>query len=285
MARPLRIEFAGALYHVTSRGNRKQLIFPTSKDGESFLEVLAGVVERYGWLCHAYCLMHNHYHLLIETPEPNLSQGMRQLNGVFTQKYNRRHDLAGHVFQGRYKAIVVEKDSHLLEVCRYVALNPVRAAMVKRPEQWRWSSYREMVGENGTSPFLTSDWLLSRFGERRQDAQNAYRTFVEDGIEGETPFKKLAGGLILGSADFVARCRNGIGSTDTLKEVPRVQRHVGRPSLEEILHVIDSKNKQARNAAIITACVDYGYSQQEVATALSIHPSTVSLVAHKGVRS
>jgi REP element-mobilizing transposase RayT len=119
MARPLRIEFPGAVYHITSRGNAKQTIFLENQDRHKFLEVLSTVIERCSWLCHAYCLMKNHYHLMIETPEANLSRGMRQLNGVYTQLFNQRHKRVGHLFQGRYKAILVEKDTHLLSLCRY----------------------------------------------------------------------------------------------------------------------------------------------------------------------
>lgn len=137
MARPLRIEFNGALYHVTSRGDRHEAIHEDDKDRERFLEVLAEVVERFNWVCHAYCLMSNHYHLVVETPDANLSKGMRQLNGVYTQASNRRHHRSGHLFQGRFKGILVDKDSYLLELTRYVVLNPVRARMVKAPGKTR----------------------------------------------------------------------------------------------------------------------------------------------------
>ena len=126
MTRPLRIEFPGGVYHITSRGNGQQEIFLTEADRELFLDLLGQAIDRFQWLCHAYCLMANHYHLLIETPEANLSRGMRHLNGVYTQRFNRQHQRGGHVFQGRYKAIVVQKDSHLLALCRYVVLNPGR---------------------------------------------------------------------------------------------------------------------------------------------------------------
>ena len=144
MARPLRIEFEGAFYHITARGNARQDIFLGDEDRVGFLAVLAGVVDRFGWICHEYRLMSNHYHLLIETPEANLSNGMRQLNGVYTQAFNRRHGWVGHVLQGRFKSILVEKESHLLELARYVVLNPVRANMVRYARQWKWSSYRTL---------------------------------------------------------------------------------------------------------------------------------------------
>src|SRR6266508_2494227 len=146
MARPLRIEYDGALYHATSRGNEGKRIFQDDTDRELFLHTLSRVNERFHWMCHAYCLMGNHYHLVIETPDGNLSKGMRQLNGVYTQAYNRRHHRVGHLFQGRFKGILVQKESHYLEVCRYVVLNPVRAKAVKQPREWPWNR-------------ATADWL------------------------------------------------------------------------------------------------------------------------------
>lgn len=167
MARTLRLEFEGALYHITSRGNRRETIYETPDDRERFLEILGGVREKYNWLCHAYCLMGNHYHLLIETPEANLSKGMRQLNGVYTQCFNKAHARVGHVFQGRYKAILVEKETYLLELARYIVLNPVRAGMVSSPSEWPWSSYRATAGEIPPLDYLSTDWLLSVLTENR----------------------------------------------------------------------------------------------------------------------
>jgi len=160
MARPLRIEYPGAVYHVTSRGNEKKPVFKDDTDRLTFLNTLQHVNKRYNWICHAYCLMTNHYHLLIETPDGNLSIGMRQVNSVYTQLFNKRHGRAGHLFQGRYKAILIQKDSHLLEVCRYVVLNPVRARMAEKPEEYRWSSYLATAGKAQPHPCLTSDWVL-----------------------------------------------------------------------------------------------------------------------------
>ena len=146
MARPIRIEFSGALYHVTTRGDRREAIYEDDDDRRIFLEVLGQVVADFNWICHAYCLMSNHYHLVVETPDGNLSKGMRQLNGVFTQSSNRRHGRTGHLFQGRYKAILVDGDSDLLELARYVVLNPVRAGVVPVPGRWLWSRYQAMIG-------------------------------------------------------------------------------------------------------------------------------------------
>ncbi len=154
MSRPLRIEFPGALYHVTARGNRREAIYEDDKDRRLFLDGLGDVVDRFNWLCHAHCLMTNHYHLVVETPDGNLAKGMRQLNGVYTQTINRRHGRSGHVFQGRYTAVLVDADAHLLELARYVVLNPVRAGMVGDPGKWKWSSYRATAGKAKPPPWL-----------------------------------------------------------------------------------------------------------------------------------
>jgi len=164
MARPLRIEYEGAVYHVTSRGNARADIYLSDSDREMFIDVLEHVVERFGWVCHAYCLMDNHYHLMIETPQANLSRCMRQLNGMYTQRFNRAHQRVGHVFQGRFKAIVVDKDAYLLGLSRYIVRNPVAAGMVKRVGDWRWSSYAATVGVVQSPTFLDAAWLLSQYG-------------------------------------------------------------------------------------------------------------------------
>jgi len=186
MVRPLRILFPGAVYHVTSRGNERKEIFRGDQDRKVFLDTLSDVTLRYNWLCHAYCLMENHYHLLIDTPDGNLSIGMRQLNGNYTQRFNKRYNRTGHLYQGRFKAVLVQKDSHLLEACRYVVLNPVRARMVQRPEEWVWSSYGATAGHTRPHPCLVTDWVLSQFDSRKKVAEISYRRFVRDGIEAES---------------------------------------------------------------------------------------------------
>src|SRR5262249_61874578 len=178
MARPLRIEFGGALYHVTSRGDRREDIYFNDSDREAWLEMLGQVSSRFNWVCHAYCQMTNHYHMVVETPEGNLAQGMRQLNGAYTQYVNRRHNRVGHVFQGRYKAILVERDSQLLELARYVVLNPVRARMVSDAERWKWSSYGAMTGIAPRPPWLETDWLLGQFSVQRKRAIPKFIDFV-----------------------------------------------------------------------------------------------------------
>jgi len=182
MARPIRIEYAGALYHVTSRGDRREDIYLDDEDRLIWLAVFSDVCSRFNWRCHAWCLMDNHYHIVVETIDGNLSQGMRQLNGVFTQKSNRRHGRVGHVFQGRYKAVLVQKECYLLELARYVVLNPIRAGMVSDMLDWKWSSYLAMVGDVPASDWLEMDWVLNHFGRSRRSAVVNYHNFVRDGI-------------------------------------------------------------------------------------------------------
>lgn len=265
MTRPLRLQFAGAVYHLTSRGNARQKVFLEDEDRELFLNTLSQVVSRYGWLCHAYCLMDNHYHLLVETPKPNLSLGMRQLNGVYTQLFNRSHRTVGHLFQGRYKAILVEKPAHLLELCRYVVLNPLRVKAKGGVGQWRWSSYRATGGLASVRQFLTVDWVLSQFGERPGQAQRRYRDFVRDGLA-DRPWEKLRGQIYLGSEEFIERHARG---GDEIREVPRVQLRAVRPSLERIF-------RHRGTRAIEVAYRDYGYRLREIADHLGVHYATVS---------
>lgn len=177
MARPLCLEYLGAVYHVTSRGNARQDIVVDDWDRALFLEKLAHVIDRFGWHCHAYCLMDNHYHLLLETPRPTLSRGMRQLNGTYTQAVNRRHQRMGHLLQGRFTAILVKKAAYLLELGRDVVLNPVLAQAVSHPRHWAWSSYRATAGEGPGLVWLTTDWILAHCGRTVRAAQEHYRQY------------------------------------------------------------------------------------------------------------
>jgi len=276
MARPLRIEYDGALYHVTSRGNARKAIFKDDDDRELFLDTLSKVNERYNWICHSYCLMNNHYHLLIETPDGNLSKGMRQLNGVYTQSYNRLHKRTGHIFQGRYKAITIQKESHFLEVCRYIVLNPVRANVVKNPKQWKWSSYKANAGFEKHHKCLTIDCILGQFGEKRGSAEREYREFVISGIGEEKFWTKVKGQSILGETDFVERLIGYVKESKDIKEIPRHQRYIDRPSLNELFSEKLLRQKQKRNRKIAEAVYEYGYSQKEIADHLGMHYSTIS---------
>ena len=279
MARPLRLEFPGALYHLTARGNGRAAIFLNDSDRRAFLSILGDVVERYNWICHAYCLMNNHYHLLIETPDANLSEGMRQLNGVYTQSFNRRRGSVGHVFQGRFKSIIVDKDSYLLELCRYIVLNPVRAGMVGHPKEYPWSSFKSTAGFCRKPEFLFTDWVLAQFGRNRTAARKNYQRFILAGTNEEPPWKKLAGQCLLGGASFLEKLLPNLKDKTTLAEVPRVQRFAVRPSLESLFP--EGQAKQERDRAISRAGLQHGYSQQEVAAHIGLHYSTVSRIVQR----
>ncbi|MCL4491506.1 MAG: transposase [Nitrospirae bacterium] len=276
MARPLRIEYPNAVYHVTSRGNARNRIFLGDQDRENFLFVLEAVVKRYNWLCHAYCLMDNHYHLMIETPDANLSRGMRQLNGVYTQKYNWWHSKTGHIFQGRYKSILVDKENYLLELCRYVVLNPVRANMVEKPEEWKWSSYGATAGLKNVPNYLTVDWILGLFSNNKAEAQKRYRKFVREGIHTGSPWDDLQGQILLGEEEFIEKYKDLLSDKEQIKEIPRPQRYVSRPRLSKLLSKEDKTAR--RNRGIHSAHVKYGYTLKEIADHLKIHYTTVSKV-------
>ncbi|MBB3121480.1 transposase [Pseudoduganella violacea] len=185
MGRLARIEFPGALYHVTARGNRRSLIYLDERDYLIWQDLLAETVKRFHLLVHGFCQMPNHYHLLAETPDGNLSAGMHFLNGVYAKHFNARHELVGHVIQGRYHGELVHKQSHLLELARYISLNPVRAELVADPAEWRWSSHRAMLYPMSAPSWLSTTWLLSQFGSSEPEA--AYRDFVQAGCSNGRP--------------------------------------------------------------------------------------------------
>lgn len=263
MARQLRHEYPGATYHITSRGNAGGSLFLDTLDEDAFLRILTRVVSAHSWLCHAYCLMGNHYHVVIETPQPNLALGMRRLNSTYAQAFNERHDRVGHVFQGRYKAILIEKDAHLLEVSRYVVLNPVRAGLCNDAGAWRTSSYGATAGSAPRPPFLTVDWVLSQFAERPVRARERYMSFVAEGA-GLQPWRDLRGAIYLGSERFAARASGG----GPIAEVPRAQWNPVRRPLAELL--------RPHGDAAVEQAYREGYSMREIAEHLEVHYATVS---------
>jgi REP element-mobilizing transposase RayT len=195
MPRPPRVEFPGALYHVTSRGNDRRRIFWDDTDRRTFLRHLTDVAMRDGFAVFAYCLMGNHYHLVVETPRPNLACGMQHLNSAFARWFNERHGRVGHLFQGRYHAVLVEAEPQLLELVRYVVLNPVRAGLCDRPEEWRWSSHRPTAGLEAKPRFLACETLLERLGVDGPAARSRYRSFVDDGL-GRRSLPAVAAGAV-----------------------------------------------------------------------------------------
>jgi len=272
MARPLRIEYPGAFYHVTCRGNAQNDVFLFDGDRLRFMSLLKQCVDRFEWIVHAYCLMGNHYHLLVETPKGNLSRGMRHLNGVYTQWFNVVHERSGHLFQGRFHSILVEKDHYLLEVSRYIVLNPVRAHLVSAPEEWEWSSYRETAGfpVKRQSP-LTPDEILSHFSSHLARSRLQYRTFVREGLGKKNPLDETAGGLLLGSEDFVARMKGLLEESNTTEHLKR-ERFAARASLQ---HIFSSR---PRDKAMYEAVRHQGYTLREVGQYTGLHYSRVSRI-------
>ena len=273
MARPLRLELPGAVYHVTSRGDRREDIYLNDADRQRWLDLLGEVCVRHNWLCHAYCLMDNHFHIVIETVDGNLSAGMRQLNGVYTQWHNRTHGRVGHVFQGRFKAIIVQREAYLLELARYVVLNPVRAGICQMPEQWRWSSHLAMVGQAHRPNWLHTEWLLGQFGNEYAKAVRAYIDHVRAGVGLPSVWDALQDQLYLGDDEFADQSRQMLSSrllNDS--EIPRLQRRARVAPVAVFAAMPD------RNDAIVKAYATGRYSQKEIADAFDLHYASVSRI-------
>ena len=271
MTRPLRIELCGGVYHVTARGDRREDIFFNDDDRNFWLTLLGTVCQRFNWRCHAWCQMSNHYHLLIETPEANLAQGMRQLNGVYTQYINRQHHRVGHVFQGRYKAILVERDAYLLEVARYVVLNPVRAGMVAQTEDWPWSSYTAMLGRDVAPNWLECNWLLAQFCSDTLRARHSWQDFVRAGVGLPSLWTGLSQQIYLGSEGFIKEAQTAFAGSLEIEEVPRLQRRKPAKPLSYYAETTPS-----HKAAMRTAYLTGDYTLAEIARFFGVHYSTVS---------
>ena len=270
MARPLRIEYPGALYHLTTRGNGRQDIFRDRRDRLGFLEVYAEVAARFGWRCHAYCMMTNHYHWVVETPAANLSRGMRQLNGVYTQRFNRRHGSVGHVFQGRFGAVLVERDAHLMELARYVVLNPVRAGLARSVRAWPWSSYRATAGQTPAPAWLHIDWLLAQLAPDPETARQHYRRFVSEGRTAGPIWDRLRDQVYLGGKSFVAGVKAGLPTGGDTDEIPRLQRGQAAPLADF------SRDASSPHEAMAKAYLSGGYTMKTIADYFGVHYATVS---------
>ena len=283
MARPLRITYPGAFYHVTSRGNEQKDVFKSQRDREKFLEYLASATERYGAVIHAYCLLSNHYHLLLETPEGNLSQIMRHINGAYTTYFNVKRKRAGHLFQGRFKAILVDADEYALELSRYIHLNPVRAGMVTRPEEYRWSSYNSYIGQCTASSWLKVETILDYFSYNAKEAKQKYRSFVENllGKEYESPFKNTFGGAVLGTAEFIEMVTSEhIAKKEIDRSVPDIRQFKSKPELEEILKavkaVIGDNEKLARQVGMYLCHKCSGKKLREIGTLFGVGETAIA---------
>ena len=242
MSRPIRLEFPGALYHVTSRGHERGPIFRDSRDRHLFLKLLASVVPDQAWLLHSYCLMGNHYHLLLETARATLSRGMHSLNARYSQHFNKRHERAGHVFEGRFKAIVVQKQAHLLELHRYIVLNPVRAGIVRRPQDWPWSNYRATSGTVAYPPWLEVGSTLALFSSFGSGATGAYVRFVAEGTGSPgSPLERVRRQIYLGDRRFLAEMSNYAKQRPRSPEVPVAHRKPLAVEIEEILRLVSEE--------------------------------------------
>lgn len=283
MARPLRIEYSNAFYHVTSRGNEQKDVFKSQRDREKFLEYLESATTRYGAIIHAWCLMSNHYHLLLETPDGNLSQIMRHINGAYTTYFNVKRKRFGHLFQGRYKAILVEADEYATELSRYIHLNPLRATMVARPEEYKWSSYRSYIGLDKAADWLKTDFILGYFGDKGSNTQSRYRKFVEDllGIEYDSPLKATVASTLLGSVDFVRDIsERHLGEKQSERNIPAVKALASRPSLDRIKSTIKdelSDNEELIRKVSIYCCQKYSAAKlKEIGEQFGISDAAVS---------
>ena len=272
MSRPLRIEFDGAVYHVMARGNAREPIFFDDHDRQAFVDGLWQSAERFEWWVWAYCLMDNHYHLLIETRSGQLSRGMRELNGIYTQRFNRHHQRVGHVLQGRFKAVLVDKDSYLLELLRYIVLNPVRAGMVPSAGEWPWSSYRGVMGKVAVPPALPIDEVLALFSTDRGAARRAFSRFVAQGVDADDPTEQVTNQVFLGSEVFVENAIARAGKLAT--EVPKQQRR--QQSLAKI-----AADAPDRDSAIRAAYQSGSFTLKEIGGHFGLHYATVSRLARK----
>lgn len=262
---------------MTSRGDGREDIYLSDEDRMLWLELMGEVCNRFNWVCHAYCLMSNHYHIVIETLEANLSRGMRHLNGVYTQRFNRTHERVGHVFQGRFKAIVVDKDAYLLELSRYVVLNPVRAHMVEHACDWPWSSYLSTIGQVAKPDWLDRDWLLSQFGAEAQSRVQAYQRFVDTGVGQTGIWEQLQRQIYLGGDTFVNKMLALANESTFSPEIPRQQIRTLQKSLDEYL----VEYAQERDTGMALAYLHDGYRMQAIAETFKVHYATVSRAVRK----
>ena len=290
MARPLRLTFPGAVYHVMSRGHERAVVFRDDKDRERLLRVIGAVAGELGWVVHGYCLMDNHFHILIETPRGNLPTGMRSINSRYAQGFNRSHRRRGHLFEGRYKAVLVQKDTHLLELLRYVVLNPVRAKMTRTPEAWPWSSYRATAGLTTGPAWLTVDWTLGVFARTKAAARLRFRRFVAAGRGARSPLEDVEGQIYLGDAKFVEGLREKSARWSEVDEIPRVQRR-GPVNVRNVRDVVArewntspqalsrSRGGEDKLAAMYLARRLCGLAVQEVAREFGVKSARVSNAA------
>jgi putative transposase len=290
MARQLRIEYPGAVYHVKSRGNQKQPIFLSDDDRRLFLACLGDAHEKFAAIIHVYCLMTNHYHLMVETPHADLSRIMHLINTRYSIYLNAKHGRCGHPFQGRFKATVVEAELYAQVLSRYIHLNPVRAGIVGLPQEYEWSNFREYVKLRREPPWMSTALVLSLFGGRPERASDLYAEFVLSAIgrELEDPLSGTASSGILGSETFIERIKKEIIPGRLLApdpEIPELRELKTRPELAGIRAEVDSylgiRNKHAKRAAIFIAHKNTDYTLKEIGEFFDIGPSGISSACRK----
>jgi REP element-mobilizing transposase RayT len=290
MARPLRIEYPGAFYHVMARGLERSTIFRDDRDRVRFLQLVGKVAEDQGWVVHGYCLMGNHYHLFLETPRGRLSEGMRRLNGRYAQWFNFRHERVGHLLQGRFKSVLLEKGSQALELCRYVVLNPVRAGLVARVGDWRWSSYRATAGIEPGPAWLETEWMILQFGRRLKEARPAYVQFVAEGKGLPSPMKQALWQLALGSESFLRSVQGRLEDRELDEDITGRRRMRAAAGLDQIRAAVAKefgatakslsrrRAGEAKMAAIYLARKLSGLTGREIGSAFGVKGAWVSNV-------
>ncbi len=237
------------MHHVTCRGNEKRPIFYDDEDRVTFLKFLGQAVHRFGWSVTAYVLMTNHFHLVVQTPKASLSRGMHWLNTKYVGWFNRRHERSGHLYQGRFKACLVDKENYFLEVLRYVVLNPVRAGMVARPEHYQWSSYRATVGLDAPCEGLDVKSALEAFAPIPEIAAKYYCDFVEQRIGSpDRLWDCLKHGIFLGGEEWVKKMRKIAESKPRSTDYPKLQRSVGRPKMHAVISAVAKAAREPESA-------------------------------------
>jgi REP element-mobilizing transposase RayT len=288
MARPLRIQLPGAFHHITSRGNERSPVFLSQRDREKFLSYLESASERYKAVIHVYCLMDNHYHLLLETPAGNLSQIMHHINGAYTTFFNTKRSRSGHLFQGRYKAILIEVDEYAKELSRYIHLNPVRAGMVGKPEEYEWSSYRHYTVERNAPEWLERNFILGYFSKKLLRAMKLYCEFVDSSIDHEykNPLADISNSVILGSKEFIAEIKDRfLGDQKSDRDLPALRNLSTSKSFDDIEEAVDSafpSDKKLARQVKLYFCHRYsGRKLKEIGSRFGIGLSGVTRASNR----
>jgi len=290
VARQLRIEYPGAFYHVTSRGNQKQAIFLSEEDRCYFLKCLGDAYDKFQSIIHVYCLMENHYHLLIETPRGHLSRIGHTINTTYSLYFNKKHGRCGHLFQGRFKAILVQAEEYAREVGPYVHLNPVRAGLVDSPEQYAWSNFREYMGTMPSRPWTSTSLILSAFGSAPSIARPAYFEYVIWRLKQKlpNPLEAAESSGILGSPEFIERIGKSFFADqrrERNREVPQLRKIRPRPEMADILTIarelFGHKNRNARKTTIFIIHKNTDFPLREIGVFFGIGISGITDICRR----